>query len=684
MPYSISTTSVISDIHVTIPAYSNNSSAWSVFQNDARSITTVDLNNDGYLDIFVHPSYFTGGDALAPIALLNDGNGGFIDGTAAVFRGITPTIYQSNGVFIGSFTNDGRLGMFVVDQGLEVAGPGGFGGAINHFYLQDTAGDWQDLTANLPGNGKSFNHVSSMVDFNGDGNLDILVTRLGGANFEGSGTFLYLGDGKGGFAMSTAGLPTEIRYTTNDDRDWNSKTLDYQYSGASHAADLDGDGRTDLIAGSYTDGDHLTGLNTVRVYTQTVNHQFAEAYRSALPDALKAQAGVMGVAGIDTADLDHDGRTDIVVRWENQSWTAVEILKNLGNDRFQEVATDMLGSYLARSGAVVDSLGVAQPTAYALVLDDVDHDGNIDLLLQNFNSNAKQLATGTDTGLYLNDGQGHLVGASIEAGSRPTTAQTLMDLAGTSNAYLGTQLTFDVDNDGIDDLVYLSGTNSNIHVATLHGTTSGQVYSPRLGESLVASSGNDTIRGGIGNTHIDGGAGIDTLIEPGNRADYVVTREGGGFELSHGGIVEHITAVERIGFADGGVALDIGGTGGQIFRLYQAAYDRAPDPAGVGFWIDAADRGSSMQDIAGAFTHSAEFVQLYGAGVDDADYLTHLYQNVLHRPGEQAGFDFWLSALHAGTSREAVLSSFAESAENVAALAGAVENGFDYVPFHSV
>ena len=34
------------------------------------------------------------------------------------------------------------------------------------------------------------------------------------------------------------------------------------------------------------------------------------------------------------------------------------------------------------------------------------------------------------------------------------------------------------------------------------------------------------------------------------------------------------------------LALDINGTAGQVYRLYQAAFDRKPDLVGLGYWIE--------------------------------------------------------------------------------------------------
>jgi hypothetical protein len=142
-----------------------------------------------------------------------------------------------------------------------------------------------------------------------------------------------------------------------------------------------------------------------------------------------------------------------------------------------------------------------------------------------------------------------------------------------------------------------------------------------------------------------------------------------------------LTGIERIQFSDHALALDIDGHGGQAYRLYQAAFNRAPDNAGLGFWIAALDRGMSLQAAAGGFIASPEFQQKYGSNPSDADYVSQLYRNVLHRDGDTSGTAFWLDALHNGHSRAEVLAFFSESPENQAALIGQIGNGVAYTPY---
>jgi hypothetical protein len=211
---------------------------------------------------------------------------------------------------------------------------------------------------------------------------------------------------------------------------------------------------------------------------------------------------------------------------------------------------------------------------------------------------------------------------------------------------------------------------------------SGELMDYVLSVSVAGGSGNDSLHGGANGVTLNGGAGIDTVSYSGNRADYTVTRSGAEATVAPaaGGTSDLLAGVERLHFADGSLALDIDGNGGQVYRLYQAAFHRAPDQVGLGFWMDAMDRGMDLQTVAHGFMASAEYQSLYGAPGSDADYVAQLYQNVLHRAGDAGGTAFWLNALHSGHTREQVMAFFSESPENQATLVGVIGNGFAYVP----
>jgi hypothetical protein len=170
---------------------------------------------------------------------------------------------------------------------------------------------------------------------------------------------------------------------------------------------------------------------------------------------------------------------------------------------------------------------------------------------------------------------------------------------------------------------------------------------------------------------------------PGKRAQYTITASGGGFQIrdSATGVTSSIpAATRRLNFADASVALDTDGVPGKVYRLYQAAFDRAPDKAGLGFWIGEAERVPySMDQLATFFMNSDEFRNRYG-NPDNRGFLLQVYRNVLHREGDAAGVNFYLANLNGGgVSRSQVLAAFAESAENKDQVKASIAHGVEYV-----
>lgn len=123
--------------------------------------------------------------------------------------------------------------------------------------------------------------------------------------------------------------------------------------------------------------------------------------------------------------------------------------------------------------------------------------------------------------------------------------------------------------------------------------------------------------------------------------------------------------IERLQFSDSVVALDIQGTAGQTYRLYQAAFHRTPDTPGLSSNVHLIDQGLTLHQMSAAFAVSAEFKDLYGQNPTDTQFVTALYQNVLNRGPDSAGLAGWLGFLSSGQKDRAdVLIGFSESPEN--------------------
>lgn len=222
---------------------------------------------------------------------------------------------------------------------------------------------------------------------------------------------------------------------------------------------------------------------------------------------------------------------------------------------------------------------------------------------------------------------------------------------------------------------------SNVLVASGAGDDAVSVGGGGGKLNVLAGAGNDVITMLSDHHRVDGGTGADTVVYSGNRAQYTVTQAGDKLEVAWGGATDVLVNVERLQFADTSVAYDIDGNAGQAWRMYRAAFDRTPDNPGLGYWIKALDGHVTLRDLADSFIKSTEFAQLYGDNPSNAAFVARLYNNVLHREGEQAGVDYWVGVLDRGEARANVLANFSEGAENRAQVIGQIQNGCEYTPF---
>lgn len=203
------------------------------------------------------------------------------------------------------------------------------------------------------------------------------------------------------------------------------------------------------------------------------------------------------------------------------------------------------------------------------------------------------------------------------------------------------------------------------------------VYGSSGNDKLAGYDGNDFIYTNGGSDLVDGGRGIDTVVLNGRGSDYQISSDGKYIFLDKKDGTSHndFLNVERVRFDNGTLAVDINGNAGQAYRIYQAAFDRTPDAGGLKYWVNQLDKGASLTEVGWGFVQSAEFRSVYGSNPSNFDYVNRLYFNVLDRQGETGGMNYWVGELNKGVSRAYVLASFAESPENVAAVAPQINSG---------
>lgn len=179
---------------------------------------------------------------------------------------------------------------------------------------------------------------------------------------------------------------------------------------------------------------------------------------------------------------------------------------------------------------------------------------------------------------------------------------------------------------------------------------------------------------------VDGSTGMGTEGEVDGIAGYKATLPVAVGELSEVDAIAalaDLTGDGRLMVGDDVVALDIGGTAGMTWRLYEAVLGRAPDQDGLSFWVEAMDDGLTMEEAANELLMSDEFTARFGsnASLSNEELVDQLYMNILGREGEAEGEMFWNDVLDDGVARADVLIGFSESPENQMAVMGDISGG---------
>jgi Ca2+-binding RTX toxin-like protein len=212
-------------------------------------------------------------------------------------------------------------------------------------------------------------------------------------------------------------------------------------------------------------------------------------------------------------------------------------------------------------------------------------------------------------------------------------------------------------------------------------------------DEIAAGSGMDVFVGGAGNDVIDGGDGLDKAEYVGSYYDFTIEKQLDSFSVNDRLSLEGtdtLTNVERLEFADGTLAFDTNGNAGQAYRLYQAAFERTPDPVGVGYHVnDIESNGLILYQIAGNFLASPEFESTYGSDLNDSDFVDALYDNVLGRSPDEFEREYYLDRFNRSEGdplwmdRAASLIGFSESPENMNIVNDDILNGIwmtnDYI-----
>ncbi len=102
----------------------------------------------------------------------------------------------------------------------------------------------------------------------------------------------------------------------------------------------------------------------------------------------------------------------------------------------------------------------------------------------------------------------------------------------------------------------------------------------------------------------------------------------------------------------------------EVAALYSAIFNRAPDQAGLEFWVNAIEGGDSLVQAAEGFTQHPVFAETY-AGMSDSQFVQQLYVNILGGAGDANGIAFWTEKLASGVSKGQVVAEFVQGALSI-------------------
>ncbi len=83
-----------------------------------------------------------------------------------------------------------------------------------------------------------------------------------------------------------------------------------------------------------------------------------------------------------------------------------------------------------------------------------------------------------------------------------------------------------------------------------------------------------------------------------------------------------------------------------VAKLYVATFNRAPDTAGLNYWVTQS--GLSLEGIAKSFFDQPETVEIYGKALQIDNFIIEVYNNLFDRQPDIDGANYWSDELSLG------------------------------------
>lgn len=355
-------------------------------RSDSRSVNFIDINNDGWEDIFISNGLDGGQNDLL---YLNDGTGRF---NAVTNQDITNDQLSSVGASFADADNDGFVDGFVTN----------WYGQQDGFFQNDGNGSLGLVEKVI--RKMTFAEAAAWGDYDNDGWLDLYVTVSAGSREN----LFFRGTGDGNFAEVTTGLLVQDQdasrsvnwvdvngdgwqdlFVGNEDNTANdlyinlgNGNFDHQTIGAgttftSSWADVDNDGDLDLFVGN-------TGITRSQSNRLLLNNN--GEFEQILTGTVHTDGGC--TTGSAFGDFDNDGDLDLIVTNGFCSNASNFLYRNEGDGTMIRADEDLPG--------------LRQVSSYGAAWGDINNDGFLDLVVANCKQNGADTEPTND--LYQNNG----------------------------------------------------------------------------------------------------------------------------------------------------------------------------------------------------------------------------------------------------------------------------------------